>query len=141
MEIRIVVKKVHIFILMAFILLVGFAVAWNTNNPSAFGHTSGEIQLPSGQTLSAWSSTVCDSSGNNCPSGRVVGGGNRGLSNPPGTGIASCGAWGVATCASTYGDINCPSGTTKRWSGSEMLYFPGPPVQLLPITVYLCIKN
>ena len=45
MEIKIDIKKKHFWILTLLVVGIGIVVAYGTNNPSQFGHTSGEIEV------------------------------------------------------------------------------------------------
>jgi len=62
MQFNINIKKRHAFLIVAVVVLVGFAVAYGTNDPPTMGHSVGEIETGlSGNptlSLSAWSNGV-----------------------------------------------------------------------------------
>ncbi|MEK6909432.1 MAG: hypothetical protein AABX23_05285 [Nanoarchaeota archaeon] len=59
MELRIKIKKRHLFAIIGMIVLVGIVIAYGGNDPQNMGHSDGEIQLTNiGQSLTAWSNSV-----------------------------------------------------------------------------------
>lgn len=182
MEIRVVINKKYVFIILGFILVVGFAIAQLTApNPGhtinqvagatpncASNPTHGFCAGPTGSwglsdvaiaSGNSWNSErlggvvateYCRSNGANCPTasnspviGSVIGGGNSGTPDVNnGVCASSCSVWGAGvSCSSSPiypncgGTVNCPSGSTRRISGSS------PSGGTQPTIFYICVKD
>lgn len=72
MQIKINIRKNHLWTLILLVLGIGLVIAYGTNNPSQFGHSSGEIDVDYGgqtitlqQALNDISSSLSGGSGSN----------------------------------------------------------------------------
>lgn len=121
MKVVINIKKKHLVFGVLSLVAFGVLAFVIAQTPSP-GHSSDTIWVnpisgvSTGMLLESWLSTVpCRSDGSNCR-GAVVGGGHSGIAS-----FYICENWGVATCASQYGAVQCPSGTTLRTTGAEYI--------------------
>jgi hypothetical protein len=116
MELKINLKKRHVFAILGMLALVGVVMAFGGNQPDIVGHSSGEIRMNSltGEpNLDVWSSNVQSTISNHLT--RIT---------------------NLENSASTYctsGGLNCPS-MVRVWPSNH--FCPGAGINGIPIAVY-----